>query len=187
MSGLIIFQTAPAFQSSSSWSESTPLLDDHQPRFHSPVVVASPLKTVITAPVIISVINYMLLALSDIYLGAIFPVYIASAPLSLTPRAIGIFSGAMGIFGSTFQVLWAAKLVERWGAKRIYQLSICASFPFCALFPIAVKMATDDDTNSWSLWLLACIGGILGPVKSMAFSKRSSLQLSYTIVYSLPK
>ena len=187
MSGVVIFQTVPASRSSSSWSESTPLLDDHRPWSHSPVADTSPLKAVIIAPVIISVINYMLLALCETYLVTILPVYLASAPLSLTPREIGIFTGGMGIVGGAFQVLWTAKLVERWGAKRIYQLSICAFFPLCALFPIAVSMATDGDTKSWSwnLWLPACIGLMLVPVKSMAFSKRSSLQ--YSIVDSPPK
>ena len=131
----------------------------------------------------------MLVALCEIALSAILPVYLASPPFSLTPRAIGILMGGTGIFNGTFQILCTAKLVERWGAKRIYQLSICAFFPLWALFPLAVWMATGGDTNvyPWSLWLLACIGVMLITVIFMSFSKRSSRQLSHPIVYSLPK
>jgi hypothetical protein len=109
---------------------------------HSPAVVAPPLKALLTAPVIIAVLNYSLLALPRFPSPPFFPVYLASTPLSLTPRAIGILIGGMGIFNGIFQALCTAALVERWGAKRVYQVSICAFFPLWALFPIAVSMAT---------------------------------------------
>ena len=180
VSEIVAPQTAPAHQSSRVPSESTPLLGDHQApsRLQSPssVVVAPSLKSVITTPVIIAVLNYSLLALCEICLPAILPVYLASAPLSLTPRAIGIFMGGIGIFNGTFQVLCTATLVERWGAKRIYQISICAFFPLWVLLPLAVSIANDGGTESrrCGLWLLACIGVMLVPVMLMSYSKHSS-------------
>lgn len=177
---MIILQTAPARQSSLSFSESTPLLGDHQVRSRSPslppVVEVQPLGTVITAPVTIAVLNYSLLALCDISYLSILPVYLASAPLSLTPRAIGLFMGGVGIFGGIFQVLCTAALVERWGAKRIYQVAICAFFPLWTLFSPAANMAADCGTDScpWGLWLLAGIGVVLVTVMDMSFSKHSS-------------
>ena len=191
-SEVVLLQTAPAFQSSRLVSESTPLLGGHQAGTEPsppPVVVAPPLKTVITAPVIIAVLNYSLLALCNIAYLAILPVYLASVPLSLTPRTIGIFMGGMGIFNGTFQVLCTAALVERWGAKRMYQVSICAFFPLWMLFPIAVSTANNSSTDPcpWILWLLACIGVVLVTITSMSFSKYSRLQSSHPIVYSLGK
>lgn len=141
------------------------------------MVVAPPLKALITAPVVIAVLNYALLALIEISFTAILTVYLASSPLSLTPRAIGFLIGSMGIFNGIFQALCTATLVEQWGAKRVYQVSISAFFPLWALFPIAVRMATTDDSDSypWRLWILACVGVVLVTVMDMSFSKHSNL------------
>jgi len=152
-----------------SQSESTPLLDDHQP---PPAVESPPLSALLTAPVLTAVLNYSLLALSEISLTAIIPVYLASSPLSLTPWAIGVFMGGMGIANGVFQALCTAALVERWGAKRIYQVAICAFFPLWALFPLAVNVAsaTDAGPHQWTVWLLAVLGVVLVTIVEMSFS-----------------
>ncbi len=177
----IIFQTAAAKETckpSLSQSETAPLLDDYQPRSSSPssrpAAVAPPLKAVITAPVTKCVLNYSLLALCDISFYAILPIYLASTPLSLTPRAIGIFMGGMGIFDGTFQILCTSALVKRWGAKRMYQVAICAYFPLWALFPIAVSTVSAH-YYPWSMCLFACIGVMLVTVSNMSFSKHPNL------------
>jgi len=187
---VVIFQTAPAreyLKSSLPHSVTTPLLDDHQPPSRPPsshpATVAPPLKTVITAPVIAAVLNYSLLALCEIVFLAILPIFLASAPLSLTPRTIGMLMGGMGIFDGTFQVLFTGALVERLGAKRMYQVSICAYFPLWALFPIAVSMAAAD-SYSWRVYFLACIGVMLATVTNICFSKHSNLQMSPPMVYT---
>lgn len=189
-----MFQTAPAIIKNHqakeckerrkyrlSQSESMPLLADHPLRSRSPspppAVVAPPLKALITAPVIIAVLNYALLALIEISFTAILPVYLASSPLSLTPRAIGFLIGGMGIFNVTFQALCTAALVEQWGAKRVYQVAIFAFFPLWMLLPIAVRIATTSDSDSypWILWLLACVGVVLVTIVNMSFGKHSNL------------
>ena len=139
------------------------------------------------APVIIVVLNYSLVSLAEIFYLAILPVYLASTPLSLTPRAIGVFMGGMGIFNGVFQLLCTAPLVERWGAKRVYQVGICAYFPLFALFPIAVGIATTDgvDSHPWRLWLLALVGVMLQAVMDMSFSKHSNRQMLCPTVYWL--
>lgn len=178
---MIILQTAAARQAPLLPPEFTPLLGDNQVRSRSPspppAVEVPTLETVMTAPVTITVLNYSLLALCEIAYLAILPVYLASAPLSLTPRAIGIFMGGVGIFGGIFQVLCTAALVERWGAKRIYQIGVCALFPLWALFSPAANIAADCGTDScpWSLWLLVCIGVVSVTVMDMAFSAYSNL------------
>jgi hypothetical protein len=199
-----IFQTAPAvvkrrqaqiYEKHSKFrlppSESTPLLDDYQPPSHPPssTVEAPPLSALCTVPVLIAVLNLSLLALSDMSFSAILPLYLASTPLSLTPRAIGISMGGMGIYNGVFQVLCTAPLVERWGAKRAYQFAICAFLPLWALFPMAASLASVDGGNSypWALWLLAALGVILVPIVDMSFSKNSSLQLWCRIAHSLTK
>lgn len=160
-----------------SQSESMPLLGDPPPRSRSsspsPAATAPPLRTLLTTPVIVAVLNYALIALSEISFTALLPLYLASSPLSLTPRAIGIFIGGMGIFNGVVQALCTAALIERWGARRLYQASVCAYFPLWALFPIAVRLAPADDSNSypWILWLLACAGVVFATLMDMGFSK----------------
>ena len=75
------------------------------------------------------------------------PIHLASTPLSLTPRAIGILSGSMGIFDGIFQAVYTAALIERWSTKRVYQASVCAFFPLWALSPVAVNIATSVETD----------------------------------------
>ena len=185
----VTFQTAPAVVKRHqdkeykerrkyrlSQSESTSLLGSHPPGSRSsspsPAATAPPLRALLTTPVIVAVLNYALIALSEISFTAVLPVYLASSPLSLTPRAIGIFIGGMGIFNGIVQALCAAALIERWGAKRMYQVSVCAYFPLWSLFPIAVRLAPADDSDSypWILWLLACTGVVLATIMDMGFS-----------------
>jgi hypothetical protein len=185
---IVVFQTAPAvvhrqqaqiYEKHSRFrvppSESTPLLEDYQPPSHPPcsTVEAPPLSALCTVPVLIAILNLSLLALSDMSLSAILPLYLASTPLSLTPRAIGVFMGGMGIYNGVFQVLCTAPLVERWGAKRAYQAAICAFLPLWALFPMAASLASVDGGNSypWAIWLLAALGMILVPIVDMSFSE----------------
>jgi hypothetical protein len=115
---------------------------------------------------------------------SILPIYLASTPLSLTPRAIGIFMRGMGIFNGAFQILCTSALVKRWGAKRMYQVAICAYFPLWALFPIAVSTASAD-YYPWSAHLLACIGVMLVAAADISFSKHSNLLLPYPMVHSV--
>ena len=199
---LVVSQTAPAVinkQKSTNYEdhresrlsrfESALLLgDSHQRQSRSPSPVgAPPLRALFIAPVIAAVLNYSLLALSDISFLAILPIYLASTPLSLTPRAIGALIGGMGMFSGILQVFCTAKLIDRWGAKRVYQVSICAIFPLWALFPIAVSVATRDDTDRypWSLWFLAFIGLILVAAMYTAYSEYSKLDSIHIFTHSL--
>ena len=172
--------------------ESTPLLDHHPSQSCSPpllpAVAAPPLKALFTPPVITAVFNYSLLALTEISFTAILPVYLASTPLSLTPRAIGIFFGCMGIFNGIFQAVCTAALVERWGVKRVYQGSVCAFFPLWVLFPVAVNIANTGETvisYPWRLWFLMCIGVVLATVMEMSFSKHFQPSMDNHITHSL--
>ena len=186
-----ILQTAPAIERHKSFisqSETSPLLDGHRQLSHSsssrPEAVAPQLKAVITAPVIKAVLNYSLLSLCEISILAILPIYLASSPLSLTPREIGIFMVGTGISSATSQILCTNAAVKQWGAKRMYQVSICAYFPLWMLLPIAVSMASAD-YPLWCLHLLACIGVILMATADMAFSKHPNWLSPYPIAYSV--
>jgi hypothetical protein len=167
-----------------SRSESAPLLHGRQSPSPSPppplppaAAEAPALRALLTAPVLISVLNYSLFALSEISFAVILPIYLASSPLSLTPGAIGVFLGGIGIFSGVFQVLCTSALVERWGAKRVFQVGVCAYFPLWTLLPIVTSVVATDGTGSysWRVWVLAVIGVVLVPITMMSYSKYSSL------------
>ena len=124
---VVTFQTAPAMprnqqakeyperrESRLSRPESNPLLDHHPSRSCSPpplpAVATPPLKTLFTKPVIATVLNYALLASTEIFFTAILPVYLVSTPVSLTPGAI-VLIGSLGIFNGIFQAVCTAALL----------------------------------------------------------------------------
>lgn len=86
------------------------------------------------------------------------------------------------MFGGILQVFCTAKLMDRWGPKRVYQVSICAIFPLWTLFPIAVSVATIGDTDSypWSIWFIAFIGLILVTAVYTAYSEYSTLHFIHS-------
>ena len=179
MPEVVTFQTSPTIvrkQQADEYKEcreSTPLLDHHPsrscPPSPLPAVAAPPLKALLTSPVITAGLN------RDSF-TTILPVYLVLTPLSIGPRAFGIIIGNMGIFSSIFQAVCTTALVERWGAKRVYQASVCAFFPLWDLFPVVVKIATTAEIDFLyprSLWFLACIGVVFATVMEMSFSKHS--------------
>ena len=87
-----------------------------------------------------------------------------------------------GMFSGIFQILCTSALVKRFGAKRMYQVSICAYFPLWALFPIAVSMAYTDH-YLWRVRLLACIGMMLMTAADVSFGKHSNSLSSHPIVH----
>jgi MFS family permease len=92
--------------------------------------------------------------------------------------------GRNGYFQWGISILITSALVKRWGAKRMYQVAICAYFPLWALFLIPVSTVSAD-YYPWSAHLLACIGVMLVAAADITFSKHSNLPLTYPMVHSV--
>lgn len=108
-------------------------------------------------PVIISVGNYGILALLEIALAAIQPLFfatpIALGGLGMAPATIGLVMGSYGILNGVFQSLFFAKIADVLGPKRMFIIGM-AQFPIIyALFPILNTIARQSGLSP-IIWVL---------------------------------
>lgn len=91
-------------------------------------------------PVIISVSNYVVLAFLNIAVNALLPLFFAMpveiGGLGLTPLTIGYTMGAYGASTGLFQALFFAKIIRRFGEKRIFVGGMMVFAPIFVLFPV---------------------------------------------------
>ncbi|KZP23803.1 MFS general substrate transporter [Athelia psychrophila] len=104
-----------------------------------------PLRELLTHPVILSVSVYSLLAILEIAMLALFPVFYSSTieygGLGLSPSTIGIILGAFGLVNGLFQFLFFSKIISRWGVKALLMTAMTAFMPLFAMFPLIHYMA----------------------------------------------
>ena len=91
-------------------------------------------------PVVISILNYTTLALLNISVNALLPLFLHMpldmGGLDLEPAAIGYIIGVYGGGTGLFQFLFFAKLVRRFGPRRIFVASLSAFIPIFLIFPV---------------------------------------------------
>ncbi|KAI0350597.1 MFS general substrate transporter [Trametes cingulata] len=119
-----------------------------------------PLRKILTRRVLISIANYGALALVEVAFIAILPLYL-STPIELgglgfDPPAIGLMLGTLGILNGGFQALFFAKLMDRWGPKRLFQQGLLTFIPLFLLFPAMNLYAKSYGITSvvWGLILM---------------------------------
>ncbi|THH19232.1 hypothetical protein EW146_g1881 [Bondarzewia mesenterica] len=99
-----------------------------------------PLRGLFTLPVLLSVVNYGFLALLDIALAALLPLFYSTpielGGLGLSPATIGLCMGAFGIMNGVFQGLYFSKIVRYLGPRRLFMIGMGSFIPLFALFPI---------------------------------------------------
>ena len=103
------------------------------------------LQALLTKPVLISVANYGFLALLDIALGALAPLFYSTpielGGLGLPPATIGLCMGAFGVMNGVFQGLFFSRIIERLGPKRLFMTGMASFVPIFALFPASNLLA----------------------------------------------
>lgn len=103
------------------------------------------LQALLTKPVLISVANYGFLALLDIALGALAPLFYSTpielGGLGLPPATIGLCMGAFGVMNGVFQGLFFSRIIERSGPKRLFMTGMASFVPIFALFPASNLLA----------------------------------------------
>ncbi len=109
-------------------------------------------------PIILSVSNYVVLAFLSIAFGALFPLFLAMpleiGGLQLPPRTIGIVIGGYGAGGAIFQALFFAKVVRRFGERRIFITAIATYLPVFVILPVANIAARHLGQGSVVVWAL---------------------------------
>jgi len=99
-----------------------------------------PLRALFTSRVLIVMLNYATLALFDIALRSLMPVFYATpvdlGGLGLDPPRIGNILAVFGIVNGLLQVFFFARLHDRIGTKMTFTYGIAASVPIIIAFPI---------------------------------------------------
>ncbi|KAG1728507.1 major facilitator superfamily domain-containing protein [Suillus paluster] len=99
-----------------------------------------PLRALLTPHVFIATSNYATLALFDIALRSLIPVFYATpvdmGGLGLDPPRIGNILAVFGIANGLFQVFFFARLHDRFGTKVVWTCGIASSVPTILAFPI---------------------------------------------------
>ena len=104
-----------------------------------------PLKKLLVPRVIIPAANYAFLAIVDITLRAIQPVFYSTpielGGLGLEPQTIGVILSLYGVVNGVTQIFLFGKIHDRFGTKRVYLAGIASVLPVFALFPFINEVA----------------------------------------------
>ncbi|KAI0787899.1 MFS general substrate transporter [Fomes fomentarius] len=118
-----------------------------------------PLRRLLVPRVIIAAGNYAFLALVDITLRAIQPVFYSTPTelggLGMDPRTIGLILSLFGIANGVTQIFLFGRIHDRFGAKRVYIAGVASVLPVFALFPFINALARVEglSTTVWALTL----------------------------------
>jgi MFS family permease len=99
-----------------------------------------PVRSLLTPTVVIPIANYAMLALLDIALMALLPLF-SSTPtylggLGFTPSYIGLWMAMFAIANGVFQALFFAKIIDWIGPKRLFCVAVSCFTPVVLVFPI---------------------------------------------------
>ena len=114
-----------------------------------------------TYSVMIPVANYGMLGLVEIGLFVLLPLFYSSpieiGGLGLPPPIIGTFLAIYGIVNGTLQALFAAKLIERIGAKNVFCSAVFCFYPPILLFPIMSAFVMAQGKGGPIIWVLLVV------------------------------
>jgi len=104
-----------------------------------------PLRALLTPKVLTVTASYATTALLHVAFSSILPVFYATpvelGGLSLDPPRIGTILAASGLAHGTFQLLFFARLHDRFGAGAIHIAGVCSGIPIIILFPVINALA----------------------------------------------
>lgn len=132
-----------------------------------------PLSALMTPHVLIVILNYGTLALFDIALRSLIPVFYATpvnmGGLGLDPPRIGNILSIFGIANGLFQVFLFARLHDRFGTKVVYTCGIATSVPIIIAFPI-INVLSQTYGIGAMVWLAVALQLIISTLLNMCFA-----------------
>ncbi|PPQ65541.1 hypothetical protein CVT26_000498 [Gymnopilus dilepis] len=136
-------------------------------------IVPLPMKDVLTRRVIIVILNYSLLALLDIALRALQPlfytIHVQYGGLGFSPPAVGLCLAAFGVLSGLYQAFIFTFVYDRFGPKRIFVTSMLTFVPIFGLFPFMNLSARHGGVNTLT-WAELSLQGMLYVIMDMGFS-----------------
>ncbi|KAH7910512.1 major facilitator superfamily domain-containing protein [Hygrophoropsis aurantiaca] len=132
-------------------------------------------RVLITSPsVMIPIANYGFLALLELAYLALQPLFYSTPTdiggLGFSPSMIGTWMALYGIIDGVFQVLFLAKIVDRWGAKRIFTTAVVCFFPLITLFPVMSWVIRLQGGVGPAIWALLVLQLILLVIMDMSYA-----------------
>ncbi|KAG1858896.1 major facilitator superfamily domain-containing protein [Suillus subluteus] len=132
-----------------------------------------PLSALMTPHVLIATLNYATLALLDIALRSLIPVFYATpvdmGGLGLDPPRIGNILAVFGIANGLFQVFFFARLHDRFGTKVVFTCGVASSVPTIIAFPI-INMLSRTYGIDATVWLAVGLQLTISIALNMCYS-----------------
>ena len=116
-----------------------------------------PIRRLLIPQVIVAGGNYAFLAVVDITLRAIQPVFYSTpielGGLGMDPQMIGLILSLYGIVNGVTQIFLFGRIHDRFGTKRVYTVGIASVLPVFALFPFINALARVEGLSNlvWGL------------------------------------
>ncbi|KAH9838448.1 MFS general substrate transporter [Rhodofomes roseus] len=131
------------------------------------------LRSLMVRPVLLSVLSYGTLCLLDIAYRAIQPLFfstpIALGGLGFTPATIGLVLGIFGLLNGSLQALFFARVIRRWGPKRVFMAGMACFVPLFGMFPVINALARPDGLT-YIVWAAIVLQLTISVVMDMSFA-----------------
>lgn len=124
--------------------------------------------------VMIPIANYATLALVEIGFLVLIPLFysspIAIGGLGLPPSIIGTYLAIFGIVDGSVQALFAVRIIERIGAKRLFCWAILWIYPLILLFPIMSAVVTLQGKVGPIIWITVVLQLVFMVLVDLSYS-----------------
>jgi len=131
-----------------------------------------PIRALLTRPVLLAISNYAMLALVDMALMCMAPLYYSTpiplGGLGLSPSAIGVYLGLFSILNGFSQLLLFPRIVRRIGTKTTLYIAMGAFIPIFIWFPVTSQIARLNGL-SLPVWLAMALQLVMMAMMDMAY------------------
>ncbi|TBU63114.1 MFS general substrate transporter [Dichomitus squalens] len=131
-----------------------------------------PFKRLLIPRVIVPAANYAFLAIVDITLRAIQPVFystpVALGGLGLNPQQIGYILSFYGTVNGVTQIFLFSRVNDRFGSKRVYLVGLASVLPVFAMFPFINELARLEGLTPM-VWGLVVCQSLMGIIINFAY------------------
>ncbi|KAI9060994.1 MFS general substrate transporter [Trametes sanguinea] len=131
-----------------------------------------PLRRLLVPRVIVAAANYGFLAIVDITLRAIQPVFlstpVALGGLGLEPQTIGAILSLYGVTNGIVQIFLFGRIHDRFGTKRVYLAGVASMLPVFALFPFINELARLEGLSP-TVWALVLGQSLLSIIINFSY------------------
>ncbi|KAH9027866.1 MFS general substrate transporter [Lactarius pseudohatsudake] len=117
-----------------------------------------PLRSVLTKPVVVTLVNYAMLAFLEAvvmsYIPLVWSTPVEYGGLNLDPASIGLWLSLYGGMGGFFQLSFFSHVVSRFGSRRVFVFSIASCAVIYAIFPFENLAVVAGGGPNMAVWVL---------------------------------